>query len=172
METSALTRRTLAGLGLGGAAAALSASGTLAQAGPGPSVSTKPGGLTAGPVSQAGLGPRLTLHAIDNFHGTPAASLVCALSVREGEAYRVLKTVTTRPNGRPAEPLLADDALQAGHYELLMHVDAYFAALQVPLPSPNFLGQVPIRFRIRDAGQRYHLPVLFTPWGYSYYRGS
>ena len=51
-------------------------------------------------------------------------------------------------------------------------VEAYFAGLGVKLPTPNFLGLVPIRFRIRDASQRYHLPVLFTPWGYSYYRGS
>jgi 5-hydroxyisourate hydrolase len=173
VETFALTRRSLAGLGLGGAAAAAaSAGGALAQAGPGPAPAPKPGALTAAPVSQAGLGPRLTLHAIDNFHGTPAAGMVCDLSMREGEAYRPIKTVATAANGRPAEPLLADDALKVGEYELLMHVEAYFATLGVKLPSPNFLSLVPIRFRIRDAGQRYHLPVLFTPWGYSYYRGS
>jgi hypothetical protein len=63
-------------------------------------------------------------------------------------------------------------AAASGHVALLMHVEAYFAALGVILPSPNFLSRVPIRFRIRDASQRYHLPVLFTPWGYSYYRGS
>ena len=68
--------------------------------------------------------------------------------------------------------LLVDDALKPGRYEVLLHVGAYFAALGVALPSPNFLDRVPIRFQIRDPRQRYHLPVLFTPWGYSYYRGS
>ena len=53
-----------------------------------------------------------------------------------------------------------------------MHFEAYFSKIGVTLPSPNFLALLPIRFRIRDSGQRYHLPVLFTPWGYSYYRGS
>ena len=168
-EPLALTRRSLAALGLGGVAAAASGGAAHAQA---PGAPGKPGTLTTGPVSQAGLGPRLTLHAIDNFHGTPGAGMVCDLSVREGDTYRRIKTVTTAANGRPAEPLLVDDALRAGQYELLMHVEAYFAALGVTLPSPNFLSRVPIRFRIRDAGQRYHLPVLFTPWGYSYYRGS
>lgn len=177
-EPLALTRRSLAGLGLGGVAAAasgmsVSAQGQGAPGAPGAQgAAGKPGPLTAGPVSQAGLGPRLTLHAIDNFHGTPGAGMVCDLSVRAGDAYRPIKTVTTAANGRPAEPLLVDDALQAGQYELLLHVEAYFAARGVTLPSPNFLGLVPIRFRIRDASQRYHLPVLFTPWGYSYYRGS
>jgi 5-hydroxyisourate hydrolase len=168
-EPLVLTRRSLAALGLGGVAAAASGRVAHAQA---QAVPGKPGTLTAGPVSQAGLGPRLTLHAIDNFHGTPGAGMVCDLSVRDGDTYRPIKTVTTAANGRPPEPLLVDDALKAGQYELLMHVEAYFAALGVTLPSPNFLSRVPIRFRIRDAGQRYHLPVLFTPWGYSYYRGS
>ena len=160
------TRRSLVIAGAGGLAAA--STGVLAQA-PEPQ---KPGTLTVAPSSQAGLGPRLTLHAIDNFHGTPGAGMVCDLSIRDGDAYRPIKTVTTSPTGRPAEPLLVDDALKAGRYELLLHVEAYFQALGVKLPSPNFLGLVPVRFVIRDVTQRYHLPVLFSPWGYSYYRGS
>jgi 5-hydroxyisourate hydrolase len=119
-----------------------------------------------------GLSPRLTMHAIDNFHGTPGAGMVCDLSIREGDTYRLIKTVTTAPTGRTAEPLLVDDAFKAGRYELLMHFEAYFRALDVKLPTPNFLGLVPVRFVIRDVGQRHHLPILFSPWGYSYYRGS
>jgi len=173
VDPLALTRRSLAGLGLGGAAAAASAGGTRAQAGSsGTSPDGRPGALAVAPTSQAGLGPRLTLHAIDNAHGTPGAGLVCDLSIREGDVYRPIKTVITQANGRPAEPLLVDDALKPGRYEVLLHAAAYFAALGVTLPSPNFLDRVPIRFQIRDARQRYHLPVLFTPWGYSYYRGS
>ena len=172
MDHLAVTRRSLAGLGLGGAAVVASTGGVLAQAAPSAGGQGQPGALTAAPTSQAGLGPRLTVHAIDNFHGTPAAGLVCDLSIREGEAYRPIRTVTTTANGRPSEPLLIDDALKVGRYELLLHVEAYFAALGVRLPSPNFLSLVPIRFQIRDAGQRHHLPVLLTPWGYSYYRGS
>lgn len=169
MDQYALTRRSLVGAGIGGAAA-VAATGVLAQANP-PTPSA-PGALTVAPTSQAGLGPRLTMHAIDNFHGTPGAGMVCDLSIREGDAYTPIKTVTTAQNGRTAEPLLTDAALKVGHYELLMHFEAYFARIGVALPSPNFLSLVPVRFVIRDASQRYHLPVLFTPWGYSYYRGS
>ena len=168
MDRPHLTRRTLIVAGAGGMAAA--ATGVLAQA-PEPAP-PKPAGLTTAPTSQAGLGPRLTLHAIDNFHGTPGAGLVCDLSVRDGDGYRLIKTVTTSPTGRPAEPLLVDDALKAGRYELVLHVEAYFRALGAALPSPNFLSLVPVRFVVRDVTQRYHLPVLFSPWGYSYYRGS
>ena len=183
LDRQALTRRGLVATGLG-AAAAISAGPALAQGTPVPAApasppagspansSAKPGTLSAAPVSQAGLSPRLTLHAIDNFHGTPGAGMVCDLALHDGDGYRPIKTVTTAPNGRTAEPLLVDEAFKAGRYELVMHVEAYFAGLGVKLPTPNFLGLVPIRFRIRDASQRYHLPVLFTPWGYSYYRGS
>ena len=167
----ALTRRSLIG-GAGLGAAAASAPAVLAQGAPPADTPPKPGALTTAPASQASLSPRLTLHAIDNFHGTPGAGMVCDLAVRDGEGYRPLKTLTTTATGRPADPMLVDDAFKAGHYELVMHFEAYFAKLGVKLPSPNFLSLVPIRFRIRDAGQRYHLPVLFTPWGYSYYRGS
>jgi 5-hydroxyisourate hydrolase len=130
------------------------------------------GGLTTAPVSQAGLSPRLTMHAIDTFHGTPGAGMKCELSVREGDRYRAIKSVTTAENGRTGEPLLMDDSLKAGRYELLLHFEEYFERRNVKLPTPNFLRVVPIRFIIADDKQRYHLPILFSPWGYSYYRGS
>lgn len=165
-----LTRRRLVEVGLRGlGGAALAASGAAMAQG---TATSPPGALTTGPTTQAGLGPRLTMHAIDNFHGTPGAGMVCDLSVLEGDTYRPLKTITTGPNGRSPEPLLIDDGLKAGRYELLMHFEDYFARIGVALPKPNFLSLVPIRFQIRDAGQRYHLPILFTPWGYAYYRGS
>jgi 5-hydroxyisourate hydrolase len=31
---------------------------------------------------------------------------------------------------------------------------------------------VPVLFRITDAAQRYHVPLLLSPYGYSTYRGS
>jgi len=171
MDRHALTRRNLVGVGIGGAALA-AAPGVLAQASPPSADPARPGTLTTAPISQAGLGPRLTLHAIDNFHGTPGAGMICDLAIREGDTYRPIKTVTTAANGRTPEPLLSEETLKVGRYELLLHVEEYFAKTRASLPSPNFLGVVPVRFVIRDASQRYHLPVLFTPWGYSYYRGS
>lgn len=164
MDRPSLTRRKLV---TAGALTMAACTGVLAQ-----TDAPKPGGLPTAPASQAGLSPRLTMHAIDNFHGTPGAGMVCDLSLRDGQAYRPIKTVTTAANGRTPEPLLIEGALEAGHYELLLHLDEYFRRLGAALPTPNFLSLVPVRFVIRDAGQRYHLPILFSPWGYSYYRGS
>ncbi|HZV21145.1 MAG TPA: hydroxyisourate hydrolase, partial [Hyphomicrobiales bacterium] len=132
----------------------------------------QPGALTTAPTSQAGLSPRLTMHAIDTYHGTPGAGMKCQLSALDGDRYHEIKTVVTAENGRTAEPLLVDDALKAGRYELLLHFEEYFQKWNVKLPTPNFLRVVLVRFVIKDAKQRYHLPILFSPWGYSYYRGS
>ena len=46
------------------------------------------------------------------------------------------------------------------------------AHLGAKLPQPAFFGKVPLRIVIQDAGKRVHLPVLFSPWGFSFYRGS
>ena len=166
MSEHSITRRAVIRTGLAGAATAASPFAAAQTAPP------QPGALTTAPVSQSGLSPRLTMHAIDTFHGTPGAGMRCDLSVLDGDAYRPLKTVTTAENGRTAEPLLVDDALKAGRYELLLYFEEYFQKRNAPLPTPNFLKAVPVRFVIQDVGQRYHLPILFSPWGYSYYRGS
>jgi 5-hydroxyisourate hydrolase len=166
MKQTFLTRRDAIAAGMAGGAAAFS---SLAMA---QTASPQPCAQATGPVVQAGLSPRLTMHAIDTFHGRPGAGMKCELSVLEGDRYHQLKAVTTADNGRTAEPLLAGDALKAGRYELLLYFEEYFQKWNVSLPTPNFLRAVPIRFVIKDIKQRYHLPVLFSPWGYSYYRGS
>jgi 5-hydroxyisourate hydrolase len=148
------------------AAAALAADKASAQS------AATPTPMTAAPTPQAPVGPRLTMHAIDTFHGRPGAGMVTDLSIWEGDAYRKIKSVVSAPNGRPPEPLLSGDALLAGRYELLLHFDDYYSKLAVNLPDMPFLTKVAVRFTIVDNKQAYHVPVLFTPWSYSYYRGS
>jgi 5-hydroxyisourate hydrolase len=163
-----LTRRSFlpAGLALGGLGLRLSQ----AQAADAPA--SAPGGLTAAPTSMSGVSPRLTVHAIDSFHGVTGAGLKMDLSRYEGDKWVVLKRVQALAGGRPADPLLLDSAYTPGRYEVLLHLDDYFAAMGAKLPQPSFLSKVPLRFVIADASQRVHLAALFSPWGYSYYRGS
>jgi 5-hydroxyisourate hydrolase len=156
------------GFALGGAALpALSA-----IAAPDAAAGDKPTGLAAAPRSQAGAPPRLTVHAIDSYHGATGAGLRMVLSRFEDGAWQPLLTARTVAGGRTAQPLLEGEAYRAGRYELLLHLGEYFEALGAKLPQQGFLAQVPLRFVIRDAGERVHLPVTFSPWGYSYYRGS
>ena len=90
----------------------------------------------------------------------------------EGGRYELVKRFDTVKNGRSDGPVIQGEALKPGLYEALLHVDDYFAGLGTALPSPTFLSKVPLRFGIHDGSQRYHLAVLFSPWSYSYYRGS
>jgi 5-hydroxyisourate hydrolase-like protein (transthyretin family) len=36
----------------------------------------------------------------------------------------------------------------------------------------SFLDVVPVRFSVTEPEAHYHIPLLFTPWGYATYRGS
>jgi len=162
MASPTLTRRAFlpAGLALGSLAV-----GTAAA-------QNAPAGLTTAPVSQINLSPRLTMHAIDTHNGSPGAGMKVQLSMHDGTDYRVLRRFETNRGGRTDEPLLVDQSYQTGRYELLLQVEDYFAARGTALPKPNFLAQVPVRFLIANPAERIHLAILFTPWGYSYYRGS
>ena len=131
-----------------------------------------PGGLTAAPTSMAGVSPRLTVHAIDSFHGVTGAGLKYDLSRFEDNAWKPLKSVLALAGGRPADPLLVGDNYRTGRYEILLNLDDYFTAMGAKLPQPAFLAKVPLRFVISDVSQRIHVAALFSPWGYSYYRGS
>ena len=163
-----LTRRSFlpAGLALGGLGL------QLANAHAADAPASAPGGLTAAPTSMSGVSPRLTVHAIDSFHGVTGAGLKYQLSRFEGNAWKPLKTVAALAGGRPADPLLLGDEYRTGRYEVLLHLDEYFAMMNAKLPQPSFLSKVPLRFVINDASQRVHLAALFSPWGYSYYRGT
>ena len=115
---------------------------------------------------------RLSLHAIDTYYGQTRAGLKIDLSVLEGERYELIKSVTTLERGRTESPLLEGAEMKVGRYELLLHLDDYFAEAEALLPKPAFLQKVPIRFGVFAVDQIFHVPILFSPWNYSYYRGS
>jgi 5-hydroxyisourate hydrolase len=156
-------------LALGGLGLQLAGNARAADA---PATPVMPAGLTTAPVSQSELSPRLTMHAIDIFHGTPGAGMKADLSMFDSGSYKPVKSIETAANGRSAEPLLLEGTYKAGRYEVLLHIDEYFARFDTPLPKPTFLSTVPLRFVVRNPQERIHLAILFTPWSYSYYRGS
>ena len=104
---------------------------------------------------------KLTTHVLDTMHGRPAANVQIELYT----AGKLLKTIRTNTDGRTDAPLLTGDELKAGEYELVFHLGDYFG-------EKRFLDKVPVRFRITDPVQNYHVPLLASPWAYSTYRGS
>ena len=106
---------------------------------------------------------KLSTHVLDTANGRPAAGM--KIELRRIPSGETVKTLTTNNDGRTDEPVLGPDEITAGDYELVFHVGAYFGESKV-------LDVVPVRFRIADAGQNYHVPLLCSPWSYSTYRGS
>lgn len=116
---------------------------------------------------------KLTTHVLDTAQGRPAAHMKLTLWAIQDSGEKIcLKTLTTNDDGRTDEPILADEALLVGRYELVFEVGAYFAGKALPLPTPAFLDLVPIQFGIADPAGHYHVPLLVSPWSYSTYRGS
>lgn len=111
---------------------------------------------------------RLTFHAIDNYLGQTMEGLSLSLV---GGSTELRRELILPAGGRPEIPLIAEGELVADEYEMALDVDSYFARHADPRP-PGFLTRIILRFGIADASQPHHLVLLFSPWGYSYYRGS
>jgi 5-hydroxyisourate hydrolase len=120
----------------------------------------------------AGNMGRLSTHVLDTSRGKPAAGVEIRLSIIDGGDARHIKTAFTNSDGRTDEPLLADQQLAAGRYELIFGAGAYFRAIGVKLLEPPFLDEVVIRFGLADPSANWHVPLLISPYGYSTYRGS
>ena len=105
---------------------------------------------------------RLSTHVLDAMSGKPAADVTVTLTDHGGECLAV---ASTDDDGRIAQ--LGDD-LPAGVYRLHFDTGAYFATLGVA----TFYPEVIVAFEVTDAGGKYHVPVLLSPFAYSTYRGS
>ena len=112
----------------------------------------------------------LTTHVLDTANGRPANGVAIRLYALSG-GRRLLASVETNDDGRTDEPLLDADVLSSGDYELEFDIGDYFESLGTASTSRPFLGTVVIRCGL-TAGERYHVPLLASPWSYSTYRGS
>jgi 5-hydroxyisourate hydrolase len=129
---------------------------------------------------------KLSTHVLDIATGRPAAGLKIQLWRLEPKERRLLKEVVTNQDGRTETPLLLGDELKPGLYELVFQVGPYFQDLSrhseaevegtgktsLEMAEETFLGDVPVRFRILNSEENYHVPLLVSPWSYTTYRGS
>jgi len=113
---------------------------------------------------------RLTTHVLDTAHGAPARGVAVRL-YSLAQQRTLLATSRTNSDGRTDTPLLDGDALETATYELEFDIGDYFANAGVEVSDPPFLDTVVIRVSLRS-GERYHVPLLASPWSYSTYRGS
>lgn len=113
---------------------------------------------------------RLTTHVLDTANGIPANKVALRLYAL-GDTRDLVASATTNVDGRTDAPLLDEAAMKTGRYELEFDIGEYFRARGNDLAEPAFLDTVVLRFALR-ADERYHVPLLASPWSYSTYRGS
>lgn len=114
--------------------------------------------------------PGISVHAVDVSRGLPAAGLRVEIYALAPERHRLADGLLGA-NGA-LDHAITRQSLVPGPYEVLFHLGPWYAAGSTAPATPAFLDVVPFRFTIGDAHQHYHLPLKFTPWGYSLWRGS
>ena len=113
----------------------------------------------------------LTTHVLDLSTGKPAQGLHLELfGLDDGET--LLAQATTNSDGRVDSPLLTPDTIKVGAYKLVFQAGEYLQRVHKMSAADLFLNEVPLVFRVFDADQKYHVPLLLSPYGYSTYRGS
>jgi len=111
----------------------------------------------------------ITSHVLDTSLGRPAAGVGIALSLQGSDGnWKVLSRGTTDADGRVKNLLPEGSELTRGTYRLTFDTASYFRARN----TETFFPQVEVAFLVSDPKQRYHIPLLLSPFGYSTYRGS
>jgi len=113
---------------------------------------------------------KLTTHCLDTFSGKPAKAVKVEI-YSISEKKEKLNSIVLNNDGRSEKPLLEGASFKEGQYELVFFIGDYFKNL-TNLPKTPFLNEVIIRFGISNPQERYHIPLLVSPWSYSTYRGS
>ena len=111
---------------------------------------------------------KLTTHALDTYSGKPAKGMKIDVYFIS-EKREKIKSVVLNNDGRPDEVLI--EPIKIGNYELVFYVGEYFKKI-VELQKPNFLNEVSVKFGISNLKEKYHVPLLVSPWSSSTYRGS
>ncbi len=116
----------------------------------------------------------LTTYVLDTVQGRPAGNVLIELWSLDALAKRriLLKVLRTNAHGSTEEPLLSNDAMEVGIYEIVFAVGDYFTEQHIPATLPPFLDRIPVRFGLADPDAHYHVPLLVSPWAYSTYCSS
>ena len=111
----------------------------------------------------------ITTHVLDIARGRPAEGIAVTLEQRSGDGgWRKLGSGRTNADGRAADLLAPPAQLERGEYRLTFDAAAFFKTQA----TDSFYSSIVIAFRVDDPAQRYHVPLLLSPFGYSTYRGS
>jgi 5-hydroxyisourate hydrolase len=109
----------------------------------------------------------ISIHAVDVAIGAPAAGLFVTLHSLDNGECEVASGVIG-PNGLLDHPSARGQGISAGIFEARFAIGDYLRGQGIANP---FLDIVPFRFVVHDITQHIHLPLKFTPYGFSLFRG-
>jgi 5-hydroxyisourate hydrolase len=98
---------------------------------------------------------RVSTHVLDVTSGAPAAGIEVRLESAGAGGAEISRAQT----GTDGRAVLSESALPAGVYRLVFDTGG------------AFFPEVSVTF-VAAAGERYHIPLLLSPFGYTTYRGS
>ncbi|HUB17747.1 MAG TPA: hydroxyisourate hydrolase [Acidobacteriaceae bacterium] len=110
----------------------------------------------------------ISTHVLDLARGKPAAGVRVRLSREDDGAWIEVAAQITDGDGRVKSFLGEGATLVGGRYRLRFETGDYFGGLGVSWFHPY----IEIAFDVANAADRYHVPLLLAPFGYSTYRGS
>ena len=108
---------------------------------------------------------QVTTHVLDAALGCPAVGVGVTFDRQSDEHWYELGGGATDADGRIRS--LGPDRLEPGVYRLVFATGDYFLATE----RPAFYPEVQITFAVTGP-DRYHVPLLLSPFAYSTYRGS
>jgi 5-hydroxyisourate hydrolase len=110
----------------------------------------------------------ISTHILDTSRGQPASGVHVRLEhLSPDGTWAAMARGVTDADGRIDSLLYTDVALEDGDYRVVFSTGDYFRVIGVAA----FYPEVVVHVRL-EAGGRYHLPLLLSPFGYSTYRGS
>lgn len=111
----------------------------------------------------------LTTHVLDTAAGLPAQGLCLRLSRLEApsQQWMELRTSYTNLDGR-CPGLLTPSQIKPGTYKLFFDTERYWKERG----QESFYPYVEVVFTITKESQKFHVPLLLSPWSYTTYRGS
>jgi len=109
----------------------------------------------------------ISIHAVDVASGRPAQGLRVEIWRLESTRIQIAEG-QLGANGQLDHPVVQGTGIEAGEYEVHFHLGEFFA----DGAGASFLTVAPFRFRIEQVDEHFHLPMKFTRWGYSLFRGA
>lgn len=109
----------------------------------------------------------ISAHVLDIMRGSGGGGVPITLLIKEKDgSWKAIKTMTTDSMGR-VESFGEDVKPSVNTYKLHFDMSNYGGSSQA-----HFFPEINVVFDVKDASTDYHIPVVFSPYGYSTYRGN